>query len=117
LEKGKDKLLIHSINFINVEEEKHNMSDGTIDCGSGNKYSGNTHLRVGGIFVILATSMLGVTFPIIMHKLMRKKDGKMAAWAYDFAKYFGSGVIIATAFIHVSTIASNLSCEVYAMFY
>jgi len=43
--------------------------------------------------------MIGALFPIIGRDHPRMK---IPEWAMMFAKYFGSGVIICTAFIHVS---------------
>jgi solute carrier family 39 (zinc transporter), member 1/2/3 len=70
-----------------------------LNCGSGNDFNGKTKLRIGGIFVILITSMAGVMFPIVARRV---KSLRIPQAIYDFAKYFGSGVIIATAFIHVN---------------
>ncbi|KAJ7576897.1 ZIP-like iron-zinc transporter [Mycena floridula] len=74
------------------------MSDSDVSCSSGG--GGNTHfgLRVASIFIILAGSTSGALFPVL---------AKQSNWLhvpkgiFDFAKYFGSGVIIATAFIHL----------------
>ncbi|KAF8887550.1 Zinc/iron permease [Infundibulicybe gibba] len=55
-------------------------------------------LRVASIFIILLGSAMGALFPIL---------AKRSSWltvpkgVFDFAKYFGSGVIISTAFIHL----------------
>lgn len=65
------------------------------------------HLRVASIFIILIGSSSGALFPVL---------AKRSSWLhvpkglFDFAKYFGSGVIIATAFIHLlSPAISELS--------
>ncbi|PVG03834.1 ZIP-like iron-zinc transporter [Serendipita vermifera] len=55
-------------------------------------------LRVAAIFIILASSAIGAFFPLIAKQSMR-----LPTSVYEFAKYFGSGVIIATAFIHLLT--------------
>ena len=44
--------------------------------------------------------MTGACFPVYAG---RHKGVGMPEWAFFIAKYFGSGVIIATAFIHVGT--------------
>lgn len=55
--------------------------------------------RISAIFVILVGSTLGAVFPVFA----RRHPGLgIPSWAFFIAKYFGSGVIIATAFIHVS---------------
>ncbi|GAA6000025.1 hypothetical protein JCM10207_006018 [Rhodosporidiobolus poonsookiae] len=66
-------------------------------CGSGSPYDGRLGLRVGAIFIILVTSGLGTLFPI----LARRSRFKLPEKVYEGAKYFGSGVIIATSFIHL----------------
>ncbi|KAG6901950.1 hypothetical protein C0995_006360 [Termitomyces sp. Mi166 len=71
------------------------MSDNCSFSGGPDNLLG---LRIGSIFIILATSTAGALFPVLARRtswLNVPKD------VYDFAKYFGSGVIIATAFIHL----------------
>lgn len=70
----------------------------TVDCGSGNEYDGRLGLRISSIFVILVGSLLGAVAPIILARSSRMQVPKTA---FFVAKYFGSGVIIATAFIHL----------------
>ncbi|WVQ69139.1 uncharacterized protein L199_007354 [Kwoniella botswanensis] len=53
-------------------------------------------LRIGAIFIILVTSLLGTLTPIVF-----RHTANVPTPVFDFAKYFGSGVIIATAFIHL----------------
>ncbi|OCF58924.1 solute carrier family 39 (zinc transporter), member 1/2/3 [Kwoniella mangroviensis CBS 10435] len=53
-------------------------------------------LRIGAIFIILVTSLLGTLTPIVF-----RQSERIPTPVFDFAKYFGSGVIIATAFIHL----------------
>ncbi|KAF9508855.1 hypothetical protein BS47DRAFT_203890 [Hydnum rufescens UP504] len=53
-------------------------------------------LRIGAVFIILVTSLCGTLFPIIS-----RRKWKIPILAFEFIKYFGSGVIIATAFIHL----------------
>ncbi|GME78985.1 unnamed protein product [Ambrosiozyma monospora] len=54
--------------------------------------------RLSSIFVILITSMFGALFPILSS---RYSFIKLPSWCFFIAKFFGSGVIIATAFIHL----------------
>ncbi|KAJ4420067.1 low-affinity Zn(2+) transporter zrt2 [Gnomoniopsis sp. IMI 355080] len=70
----------------------------TVDCDTGNEYDGRLGLRISSIFVIMAGSCLGAVAPIILARSSRMKVPKTA---FFIAKYFGSGVIIATAFIHL----------------
>lgn len=60
--------------------------------------NGSVGLRVGAIFIILASSLLTTLFPIVTQRVPRMS---IPSSAFDFAKYFGSGVIIATAFMHL----------------
>ncbi|GAA5981723.1 hypothetical protein JCM11641_004226 [Rhodosporidiobolus odoratus] len=66
-------------------------------CGSGSTYDGRIGLRVGAIFIILASSAAGTLLPIIC----RRTQLRIPEATYQAFKYFGSGVIIATAFMHL----------------
>jgi len=77
------------------------MSD---TCDSGNDYNGLMGPRISSIFVILVGSFLGAWFPVFAS---RHRGIGVPEWAFFIAKYFGSGVIVATAFIHVSDIPTN----------
>ncbi|EKV07850.1 Plasma membrane low affinity zinc ion transporter, putative [Penicillium digitatum] len=68
-------------------------------CESGNEFDGRMGLRISSIFVIMAGSMFGALFPVFARRF--DKNGGFLKWAFFAAKYFGSGVIIATAFIHL----------------
>lgn len=46
-------------------------------------------LRIGAIFVILVTSLVGTLAPIVA-----KRSWRVPTPAFDFVKYFGSGVIV-----------------------
>ncbi|KAF8159587.1 ZIP-like iron-zinc transporter [Crassisporium funariophilum] len=69
-----------------------------LNCGSGGGSDADFNLRIASIFIILVGSSTGALFPVL---------AKRSSWlhvpkgVFDFAKYFGSGVIIATAFIHL----------------
>ncbi|KAI0399904.1 ZIP zinc/iron transport family [Xylaria palmicola] len=69
-----------------------------VDCDSGNEYDGRLGLRISSIFVIFIGSFLGAVLPII---LARHSKMKVNSTAFFIAKYFGSGVIIGTAFLHL----------------
>ncbi|KAI0017565.1 ZIP zinc/iron transport family [Xylariomycetidae sp. FL0641] len=70
----------------------------SVDCGGGNEYDGRMGLRISSIFVIMVGSFLGAVMPIV---LARNSKMKVNGTAFFVAKYFGSGVIIATAFMHL----------------
>jgi zinc transporter 1/2/3 len=61
-------------------------------------------LRVGLLFVILATGALGVFGPILLHKMMPSKLNVVLI----VLKQFGTGIIISTAFVHVRCISQSL---------
>lgn len=67
-------------------------------CNTSNEYNGRLGLRVAAIFVIWLGSSVGACFPIYAK---RNKGLKVPEWTFFVAKYFGSGVIVATAFIHL----------------
>ncbi|KAJ2930959.1 hypothetical protein H1R20_g6104, partial [Candolleomyces eurysporus] len=56
------------------------------------------NLRIAAIFIILIGATAGALFPVLAR---RSKWLRVPKSVFDFAKYFGSGVIIATAFIHL----------------
>ncbi|CAK7199482.1 low-affinity Zn(2+) transporter zrt2 [Sporothrix eucalyptigena] len=56
-------------------------------------------LRIGSIFIILSGSMLGVFLPMLLHRTA--PNSRFAHFAFFVCKYFGSGVILATAFMHL----------------
>ncbi|KAG2068736.1 ZIP-like iron-zinc transporter [Suillus decipiens] len=72
------------------------MSD--LNCGSGGGATTYQQLRIASVFVILVGSMSGALFPVLAKRSSWLRVPKAV---FDFAKYFGSGVIIATAFIHL----------------
>ncbi|GAB7353680.1 hypothetical protein MBLNU459_g4086t1 [Dothideomycetes sp. NU459] len=73
-------------------------------CDTGNDFDGRIGVRVSAIFVILVGSFLGAWFPVFA---ARHRGVGVPEWAFFIAKYFGSGVIIATAFIHLLAPAND----------
>ena len=65
---------------------------------SGNEYNGNLGARVSAIFVILIVSSAATFFPVVAKRVPRLH---IPLYVYLFARYFGAGVIVATAFIHL----------------
>lgn len=79
-------------------------------CDSGNDFN-NLHMgaRISSVFVILVTSAFGAFLPVLSAK---GSFIKLPSWLFFGAKYFGTGVIVATAFIHLLQPANeNLSEE------
>ncbi|KAJ5511174.1 hypothetical protein LT330_006140 [Penicillium expansum] len=64
----------------------------------GNEYNGKLGARISAIFVIMIVSSAATFFPVLAQRAPRLR---IPIYVYLFAKYFGAGVIIATAFIHL----------------
>jgi solute carrier family 39 (zinc transporter), member 1/2/3 len=73
-------------------------------CDTGNDYNGRIGLRIAALFIIWITSTVGAVFPIYAN---RHKGMGVPEWTFFVAKYFGSGVIVATAFIHLLSPAED----------
>lgn len=67
-------------------------------CDTGNDYNGMLGARISAVFVVLVGSAFGAFFPILASRYLFIR---MPPWTFFIAKYFGSGVIVATAFIHL----------------
>ncbi|RAQ70599.1 zinc-regulated transporter 1 [Aspergillus flavus] len=65
---------------------------------SDNDYNGHLGARISSIFVILFVSSAFTFFPVVAKSL---PSWKIPFGVYLFTRYFGTGVIVATAFIHL----------------
>lgn len=65
---------------------------------SENDYNGHLGARISSIFVILFVSSAFTVFPVVSKRM---PSWKIPYGVYIFARYFGTGVIVATAFIHL----------------
>ena len=76
----------------------------TDTCQTVSEYNGHQNIRILAVFIIMISSGLGVYFPILSsrYSFIRLPD-----WCFFIAKFFGSGVIVATAFIHLLQPASE----------
>ncbi|KIK78402.1 hypothetical protein PAXRUDRAFT_36647 [Paxillus rubicundulus Ve08.2h10] len=74
------------------------MSSSDLNCGNGGGADSHTSLRIASVFVVLIGSSFGALFPVLAKKTRWMKVPDVV---FNFAKYFGSGVIIATSFIHL----------------
>ncbi|KAI5845053.1 Zinc/iron permease [Morchella snyderi] len=101
-----------TVEFVNLFLRQVTETDPAIEeaeevapeCGGANAYDGRMGLRISAVFVILTGSTFGALFPVIA----KQHPGlNIPNWAFFFTRYFGSGVIIATAFIHLLTPANE----------
>jgi zinc transporter 1/2/3 len=61
-----------------------------------NEYNGQLGARISALFVILIVSTAATFFPVVAARI---RWVRINIYVYLFARYFGAGVIIATAFI------------------
>ncbi|KAI8986382.1 Zinc/iron permease [Pilobolus umbonatus] len=72
----------------------------------------NMRMRVAAIFIILGTSAIGIFTPIILRLFSPQGKGGFVDWILQVGKFFGTGVILSTAFIHLFAAAtSNFESE------
>ncbi|VVT56558.1 uncharacterized protein SAPINGB_P005150 [Magnusiomyces paraingens] len=85
-------------------------STASIDaCSSDNDYDGRMGARISAIFVILVAGTFGALFPVVSSSVPRLHIPPII---FFMAKYFGSGVIVATSLIHLLQPANeNLTDE------
>lgn len=67
-------------------------------CEADNEYDGRMGLRISAVFVIMVGGAIGVFFPVLSSRYLAIR---MPWWCFFIAKFFGSGVIVATAFMHL----------------
>ncbi|RDW68771.1 high-affinity Zn(2+) transporter ZRT1 [Aspergillus mulundensis] len=87
--------------FNASEVNLHTASQADVLCYyaiSDNDYNGHLGARISSIFVILFVSTAFTFFPVVSKSL---PSWKIPHSVYIFARYFGTGVILATAFIHL----------------
>jgi solute carrier family 39 (zinc transporter), member 1/2/3 len=86
-------------NFVHLITRQESGEDSEpITCDTGNEYDGRMGLRIAALFIIWVTSSFGAVFPIFAK---RHEGLRVPGWVFFICKYFGSGVIVATAFIHL----------------
>ena len=84
-----------NVDLTNVDDDMLRAITCYLNQGS-NDYNGQLGARVSALFVILVTSTGTTLFPVLATRVTRFK---IPLYVYLFARYFGAGVIIATAFI------------------
>ncbi|ORZ16904.1 Zinc/iron permease [Absidia repens] len=86
-------ILVLSANAQEVAEQDACSAESLDDYNMG--------LRVGSIFIILITSALGTFTPMIIHRIRPYSEGSLQDWILTIGKFFGTGVLLATAFVHL----------------
>ncbi len=71
-----------------------------VGCGGGGAdVAYDQPMHIAAIFIVLFTSLVGATFPLIMKKTGGKR--MMDLHIMPSIKLFGGGVILATGFVHM----------------
>ncbi|KAL3231633.1 Zinc-regulated transporter 2 [Nakaseomyces bracarensis] len=78
--------------------KRHGDDEEQPQCEEENEFDGKTKLRILAVFMVLISSAIGVYFPLLAS---RYSFVRVPSWVFFIAKFFGSGVIIATAFVHL----------------
>lgn len=86
-----------NVNLNDVSDDLHRDIICFMSASTGGS-NGNLTLRISALFVILFSSTFTTLFPVIA---ARVHVFRVPLYIYLFARYFGAGVIIATAFIHL----------------
>ncbi|KAJ0301003.1 hypothetical protein COL516b_008181 [Colletotrichum fioriniae] len=98
----------HSVTKRHAHTHDHVRITARSTCptgGLGDEAAYNTPLHVGALFIILATSFLACAFPLIAKSI----PGIRIPRPFFFAvRHFGTGVLLATAFVHLLPTAFTL---------
>ena len=84
----------HLMQLASTDDRKRAVT--CVINNSTNEYNSSVGIRVSAIFVVLIVSTACTAFPVIATRL---KKVRIPLYVYLFARYFGAGVIVATAFI------------------
>ena len=93
-------------NFGNANFDPNNVNLSTANpqavvcalAASANEYNGQLGARISALFVIMTVSTCATLFPVVAKRVPRLH---IPLYVYLFARYFGAGVIVATAFIQL----------------
>ncbi|KAI5803508.1 zinc/iron transporter [Peziza echinospora] len=84
------------------ENDEAGDFDPATDCAVSDR-DYNRGLRIGALFIVLATSSIAVFLPIVLAEFTKLA---LNGIIFTIIKQFGTGVIVATAFIHLLTHAN-----------
>ncbi|SAM05594.1 hypothetical protein [Absidia glauca] len=59
------------------------------------------NFRIGSLFIILGTSAVGIFAPILLHRIHPGQTDGVRSWILTIGKFFGTGVVLATSFVHM----------------
>lgn len=91
--------MVAAFNASNVDLSTADPAD--VICAmqaSSNEYNGQLGARISALFVIMICSSAATFFPVVAKRVPKLR---IPLYVYLFARYFGAGVIVATAFIHL----------------
>ncbi|OLN83755.1 Zinc-regulated transporter 2-like protein 4 [Colletotrichum chlorophyti] len=80
------------------QDDGAGAADPVNECGASAVDVSNMPLRIASIFIILVGSLLGALLPVFLARTSRMHVPKMTFFVF---KYVGTGVIIATAWLHL----------------
>ncbi|KAJ8659077.1 hypothetical protein O0I10_005115 [Lichtheimia ornata] len=89
--------LLWSSALVYAQEEESAQDE----CAAVPKDEYNLGLRIGSIFIIMAATLVGVFTPILLHRISPYSKNSIRYWVLTVAKFFGTGVILSVAFVHV----------------
>ncbi|OXH28381.1 solute carrier family 39 (zinc transporter), member 1/2/3 [Cryptococcus neoformans] len=77
----------------------HTHAHSSSDCGVTELQNYDLSLHIAAVFVMMVASAIGVFLPVILGKLGSRN--KLFGSVFFVLKYFGSGIIISLAFVHL----------------
>ncbi|KAG8163232.1 hypothetical protein KVR01_006529 [Diaporthe batatas] len=77
--------------------KRDDVADTKPECGSGKKGSYDTFMHVAALILILALSTISCGFPLISSHSRSRRSSNIVF----YSQHFGTGVLIATAFVHL----------------
>ncbi|PYH46691.1 putative ZIP family zinc transporter [Aspergillus saccharolyticus JOP 1030-1] len=84
--------------LLRAEITRRNSNDHAATCGSKERGVYNTKIHVLALFLILVLSTLACSFPVLARRFPRLPVPRRFLF---LSRHFGTGVLIATAFVHL----------------
>ena len=87
------------LHVLHAEIQRRQEAGERPPCGSGaSKHAYNTPLHVFALFLILILSTAACSFPVVVRRF---PNLPVPSYALFLSRHFGTGVLIATAFVHL----------------